>query len=76
MCAHNRSLAAAIRSVLLVAILSLLLVVSPALAADAPPKLDDAWMGQALLAELDQAAASGKPFKTVEDVLNVIFKKD
>ena len=25
---------------------------------------------------LDQAAASGKPFKTVEDVLNVIFRKD
>jgi Holliday junction DNA helicase RuvA len=25
---------------------------------------------------LDHAAASGKPFKTVEDVLNVIFRKD
>ena len=25
---------------------------------------------------LDQAAASGKPFKTVEDVLNVIFRKE
>ena len=25
---------------------------------------------------LDQAAASGKPFKTVADVLNVIFRKD
>ena len=25
---------------------------------------------------LDHAAASGKPFKTVEDVLNVIFRKE